>query len=65
MIAPHRIVPDSDESTVAIFDVRIPGTAERLHRERTAWADFGDIEAIDHNHFVLIVRAGGALEIAR
>lgn len=60
MIAPHRIVPDSDESTVAIFDVRIPGTAKRLHRERAAWAQYADIEALDEHHFALIVRAGGA-----
>ena len=58
--APHRNIPDSEESTVASFDVRIPGTAAKLHRERVAWAEHGDIEAIDQNHYVLLFRPGGA-----
>jgi hypothetical protein len=33
---------------------------ERLHRERTAWQADADIEALDENHFVLVVRPGGA-----
>jgi hypothetical protein len=61
--APHSIVPDSKEITVAIFDVRIPGTAARLHRERAAWAENGDIEALDQNHYILIVQPGGALGV--
>lgn len=58
--APHRNIPDSEESTVAVFDVRIPGVVARLHGERAAWAEYGDIEALDKDHFVLIVRPGGA-----
>lgn len=59
--APHRIIPDSDSAFLAIFDLRIPGTAARLHRERAAWAEYADIEAIDRDHYVLVVRPGGAL----
>ncbi len=59
--APHRIIPDSDSTFLAIFDLRIPGTAARLHRERAAWAENGDIEALDQNHYVLTVRPGSAL----
>ncbi len=43
---------------MVLFDLRIPGVAERLHRERAAWQERGDIEALDQNHFVLIVRPG-------
>ncbi|HZY66787.1 MAG TPA: hypothetical protein VFE21_13035 [Rubrobacteraceae bacterium] len=47
-----------------LFDIRLPGMAERLHRERAAWREYGDIEALDENHFVLIVRLGGAQGLA-
>ena len=55
----------TEQSTLTVFDVRIPGTAERLHRERAAWAEHADIEAIDRDHYVLVVRPGGARESAR
>jgi hypothetical protein len=51
-------------STWVLFDLSIPGAAERLHRERAAWQEQSDIEAIDKNHFVLIVYAGGARRLA-
>ena len=51
----------TEQRTLTVFDVRIPGTAERLHRERAAWAGSGDIEALDQNHYVLIARPGGAM----
>lgn len=51
----------AEASTLAVFDVRVPGIAERLHRERAAWAEYADIEALDQNHYVLIVRPGVAL----
>ncbi len=41
---------------LVVFDVRYPGIAERLHRERAVWQERSDIEALDQNHFVLIVR---------
>jgi len=50
----------TEERTLTVFDVRIPGMAERLHRERAAWAEYADIEAIDHNHYVLVIRPGSA-----
>lgn len=57
-------LPPDVEKAVTVFDVRIPGTAERLHRERAAWAEHADIEAVDHNHYVLIVRPGGSRRLA-
>lgn len=66
MLAPlDQSIPDSDERTVAVFDVRIPGVAERLHSERAAYREHGDIEALDHNHYVLIVRPGAARGLSR
>ena len=55
---PPGSVPNSGESTLVLFDLRIPGVADRLHRERAAWQERSDIEALDGDHFVLIVRPG-------
>jgi hypothetical protein len=58
-LAPKEIYPSSDPYDVVLFDVRIPDVAERLQSERAAWKESGDIEALDEDHFVLIVRPGG------
>jgi len=58
--APGSLYPSAPESIVVVFDARVPGGAERLHRERASWGAYGDIEALDEDHFVLVVRPGGA-----
>ena len=60
MFAPKRSVSESATYTLVIFDIRIPGVAQRLHRERTAWQRHSDIEALNQNHYVLINRPGEA-----
>jgi hypothetical protein len=61
VIAPlSKFYPDPQTELWTLFDLRIPGTADRLHRERAAWQEWGDLEALDEDHFVLIVRPGGA-----
>jgi hypothetical protein len=50
---------------VVLFDLRLPGVADRLLRERAAWQGQSDIQALDGNHFALIVKAGGARRLAR
>jgi hypothetical protein len=54
--APHQAYHSSERFHLSIFDVRIPGAAERLHRERARWQERSDIEALDEAHFVLVVR---------
>jgi hypothetical protein len=49
---------------IVLFDLRIPSAVERLHRERAAWQEQSDIEALDEDHFILIVRPGGAQRLA-
>jgi hypothetical protein len=49
---------------LVLFDLRLPGIADRLDRERAAWQAQSDIEALDENHVVLIVRSGGARRLA-
>ncbi len=58
--APRGLYPDDPEYSLTIFDVRIPGIAERLHREQAGWGDDADIEALDQDHYVLVVKSGGA-----
>jgi hypothetical protein len=57
MFAPKREFYSRGETDVRIlFDLRIAGSAERLHRERSVWQVRSDIEAVDEDHFVLIIR---------
>jgi len=60
----QALYPDRRSYELAIYDIRIPGAAERLHRERAAWQAQSDIEALDQNHFVLIVQPGDARRLA-
>ena len=60
MFALKRNISKSTKYTLVVFDIRIPGVAERLHRERAAWQRQGDIEALDQDHYVLIIRPGVA-----
>ncbi len=62
--APEVAYSGKDECTLVIFDVRYPDVAERLHRERAAWAGNGDLEALDEDHFVLIMRPNGSRQTA-
>ena len=61
----NQLYANSSECIVVLFDLRLPGTTERLHRERAAWREHSDIETLDENHFVLIVRPGGARRLTR
>jgi hypothetical protein len=58
--APQGGYQSSSLSTIIIFDLRCTSAVERLHRERAAWQADADIEALDEDHFVLVVRPGGA-----
>ena len=41
-----------------LLDVRIPDAAKRLRRERWIWKENADIESVEEDHFVLIIRPG-------
>ena len=60
-----QLYPSSSECMVVLFDLRLPGTPERLQRERAAWQEHSDIEALDKDHCVLIVRPGRAQRLAK
>ncbi len=54
------LYPNAPSCLIEVFDVRIPGAAERLYSERAAWGEFGNIETLDKDHFVFVMRPGGA-----
>jgi hypothetical protein len=56
----YEFYPTREAEVAVLFDLRIPGVAERLHRERAVWQEDAEIEALDQDHFVLMVRPGGA-----
>jgi hypothetical protein len=65
MDAPFEKFYSVDETEVwVLFDVRIAGAAKRLHRERWARQENADIESVDEDHFVLIIRPGAAGRLA-
>lgn len=61
--AARTLYPTQTEGIVILYDVRLPGAADRLHEGRAAWQECGDVEALDQNHYVLIIRPGGAREM--
>jgi hypothetical protein len=63
--APKTLYPSSSNYLLVLFDLRLPGTGHRLDRERAAWQAQSDTEALDENHFVLLVRPGGARRVTR
>jgi len=64
MLTPHKAYRRGAEFTLILFDLRIPGAAERFHRERWAWAEAGEVEMLDQDHPVLIVRPGSARRLS-
>ena len=65
MVPPQRILPDSEECTLALFDFRCPGAKQRLQRELTGWHGFAHAESLVAGRVVLVMRPGGALELLR
>ena len=43
------VCPSSSQYIIVLFDLRLPGTADRLDRERAAWQAQSDTEALDDN----------------
>ena len=60
MPASSQFYPYDQEYQPVVFDLRVLDAPERLHRERSAWKDQADIEMLDHDHAVLVIRSGSA-----
>lgn len=66
MFTPSReLYLGDNQPTLVVFDVRVPGVGERFVRERAAWGEYADVEMLDLDHPVLVVKPGGALELPR
>ena len=66
MDAPQQGFSSKPESEVWIaFDGRERGAKNRLHRERGAWGTCATVESLGYGRAVLVVRPGGAGELAR
>jgi hypothetical protein len=60
MLTPLELAyPNSEPYEVVLLDDRIPGIAERLHRERAAWRADADVEMLGLDHAVLPFKPGG------
>jgi hypothetical protein len=64
MIAPEPLYLNHPECLVVIYDLREPSGPAELYRQRAAWAEYADTEALDEYHFALIIRPGWASEAA-
>lgn len=65
MIRPEPLYPPTHpEFLIVVFDLREPDGPAELHRQRAALAEYADIEALDVDHFALIIRPGWASEPA-
>lgn len=65
MDAPQEEFYSKPDTEVWIaFDCRGPGAKNRLHRERRAWGASATIESLGYGRVVLVVRPGGARELA-
>jgi hypothetical protein len=53
---PHRIIPDSEPYELVLFDLRDLEVCTSLHKQRAVWQERSDIEALDEDHLVLIIR---------
>jgi hypothetical protein len=58
--APPQFYPKTPECIVVLFDLRESAAVEELHHLRGVWQGLSDIEALDEDHFALIVRPSGA-----
>jgi hypothetical protein len=66
MDAPQNEFYSKPETEVWIaFDCRGRGAKSRLHRERRAWGSRATMESLGYGRIVLVVRPGGAMELAR
>jgi hypothetical protein len=59
-LAPEPLYPTGRTAIWVLFDLRDESAVRSLHLQRAALAEYGDLEAIDQDHMVLIARPGGA-----
>ena len=63
-LAPGKVYAKTTKTLWVLFDLADPEAREALHRQRAAWGECSEIEAIDGDHAILIVRPGGVKRLA-
>jgi hypothetical protein len=62
MVAPDCEFYPKDETEVRmLFDLRIAGSVDLIHRERTVWQEQSDIRALNMEHVILVIRPSVAV----
>jgi hypothetical protein len=59
MFAPVESYSDRGDFALIAFDLRLAGAVERVHRERAFWQGDCDIEMLDFDHAVLVIKPRG------
>jgi hypothetical protein len=59
-LTPPEVYPNRGTYSLTIYDLRVPQSVTCLHRERAIWQERSQIEALDEDHFILVVRASGS-----
>ena len=62
-LAPRPLYPSSAECLIVLFDLRCPGSEERLTREQDAWCGSASVEGLAEDRAALVIRPGGATRI--
>jgi hypothetical protein len=55
-LTPPEVYPNKGTYSLIINDLRFPQSIKYLHREREIWQEHSEIEALDEDHFILVVR---------
>jgi hypothetical protein len=65
MLVPKcEFCPEGETEVRILFDLRIPGSVERMHHGRTVWQEQSDVEALDMHHFIVIIRLSEVVQEA-
>jgi hypothetical protein len=61
MIRPQpEVYPSNSGCIVVLFDLQDSEAVKELHRLRAVWQEASDIEALDEDHFTLLLWPGAA-----
>lgn len=60
-----QVYPYQPECTLSIFDIRIPGATEQVDHDRALAGECGDVEMLDLDHPILIVKPGATVELSQ
>ena len=63
-MTPPKVYPDKGTYSLTIYDLRAPESARSLHRERAIWQERSEIEALDADHFILVIQPATGSEVS-